>query len=33
MALKIKHWLVCGAAIAALPNAAMAQGASTGVNR
>lgn len=31
MALKIKHWLVCGAAIAALPNAALAQASNTGV--
>jgi outer membrane receptor protein involved in Fe transport len=31
MALKIKHWLVCGVAIAALPNAVLAQGAGTGV--
>ena len=31
MALKIKHWLACGAAIAALPTAALAQPATTNV--
>jgi len=31
MALKIRHWLVCGAAIAALPSAVYAQTAGTGV--
>src|SRR6516162_4271314 len=31
MALKIRYWLACGVAFAALPNAAMAQSAATGV--
>src|SRR4051812_46490629 len=31
MALKIRHWLACSAALVALPQLAVAQGAGTGV--